>query len=46
MRNFTSRLYNEEGYEEKVGAGGKFEIFLDSVVCLVLLFLYDTCVVC
>ena len=31
MKNFTSMLYNEEGYESKeVGAGGRFDFFLDS----------------
>ena len=30
MRNFASSLYNEEEYEKKVGAGGRFDIFLDS----------------
>ena len=32
MRNFTSRLYNEAPMSKKVGAGGRFDIFLDSVV--------------
>ena len=29
--NFRLILYNEEGYYKEVGAGGKFDFFLDSV---------------
>ena len=32
MRNFTSRLYNGKAMSKKVGAGGRFDIFLDSDV--------------
>ena len=30
MRNFTSMLYNGKAMSNEVGAGGRFEIFLDS----------------
>ena len=30
MRNFTSMMYNEEGYEQRSGSRRRFDTFLDS----------------